>query len=96
MMPRYYLLANYPCYRLWPEMAKYLKEKLGNKLNDSVYKGWINENGDFSSATKLSAMIESYREEFTKDPQTKAKAQKVFLDAMRHEVAFFNSVAEAF
>jgi thiaminase len=74
-------------------MASYLKEKLGDKLSDSVYAGWINENGSFSSAQKLAVMIEKYRAEFAKDEK---KTQEVFLTALKHEVAFFDSVGKTY
>ncbi|KAG2485010.1 hypothetical protein HYH03_016213 [Edaphochlamys debaryana] len=91
--PWYFLLANYPCYRLWPEMSAYLKTTLNATLGDyqkSIYKGWIDDNSSFKSAASLAAMIEPYRG-YLAEPN-KPDAKQLFLKALEYEVAFFDSV----
>ncbi|KAG5190118.1 hypothetical protein JKP88DRAFT_352841 [Tribonema minus] len=42
--PYYYALANYACFRLWPDMSSYLQKELGDSWEKSVSQGWIREN----------------------------------------------------
>ena len=83
--PWYYALGNYPCFRLWPELANYLNDQHQDRLG--VYKGWVENNLGFSSAKKLAALLEHHGDKFTKED-----AQRVFLAAMKYEIEFFNSV----
>jgi thiaminase len=94
-VPYYYALANYPCFKLWPEMCKYLKENMID-WNKSVYKKWIEDNSDDdkagkeAAATKLARVIDWCIQ--SDGPKFKAKiAEQVLIDALNYEVDFFNS-----
>jgi thiaminase len=89
--PWYYLLANYPCYRLWPEMANHITRQLGDKVKDSAYRSWVYENYQYGSADKLGAKVETYRSAYAMP-----SAKDVFLKCLMYEVDFFNTVGTTY
>ncbi|EFJ50955.1 hypothetical protein VOLCADRAFT_109657 [Volvox carteri f. nagariensis] len=87
--PIYFALANYPCYRLWPEMCEYLIQELAG--TPTVYQTWIDYNKDFRSAEKLANLLESQCSDFEWE-----RAKEVFLEALNFEVKFFNEFMNDF
>ena len=91
--PYYYALANYACFRLWPEMCRYLKTQMGDQWKASVYWRWIEDNDCADDGTasynKLADLIEHCK---SRDSEfDEVSAQNIVRRALEFEVSFFNA-----
>jgi thiaminase len=82
-------VANYACYRLWPEVANTIS--MGGAK--PPYDQWVDANKDptFHSATKLAQTVESALPSDAHDPDssTYTALKEVLYEGLKHEVEFF-------
>jgi thiaminase len=90
--PYMFAVANYACYRLWPEVANTLSTRWPKP--QPPYDQWVKSMQDptFHSATKLAQTVETALPSDAHDSNssTYTAVKEVLYEGLKHEVEFFN------